>query len=159
MNSFQRKDTSMLLSKPVRAGLVIAAMMSPGLIVAAERQAYRVIQSCTKFTECVDSLAKLEASDHALVQKILALASPGSTQAQVTQRLGRAPFALIPKTSFQMTKDDPVAIMERASWSTAEPAARTNGPHFEVTFMDGRAVTVRWFGQSIATHVQATTDW
>lgn len=94
-------------------------------------------------TQCETGLGKLDDTEKQVIQKLLSIVTSGATEMQITQRFGHDPFS----------KNPPMAALGqpagtttyKALWSTADPPARSSGPHFDVLFMNDRAVMFTWY--------------
>lgn len=98
-------------------------------------------------TQCEAGLGKLDDTDKQVIQKLLSTVTAGATEMQITQRFGREPFSKNPPMP---AWGQPAGTTTyKALWSTAEPPARSSGPHFDVLFMNDRAVMFTWYAASL----------
>jgi hypothetical protein len=97
-----------------------------------------LIQSCSPITQCETGLGKLNDTEKQIIQKLLTTVTAGATEPEITQRFGREPFNKNPPMS---AWGQPAGTTTyKALWSTAEPPARSSDSHFDVLFMNDRAV-------------------
>jgi hypothetical protein len=102
-----------------------------------------LIQFCSHNTQCEAGLGKLDDTQKQVIQKLLSIVTSGATEMQITQRFGREPYIKIPPTA---ALGQPAGTTTyRALWSTADPPARSFDPHFDVLFMNDRAVMFTWY--------------
>jgi hypothetical protein len=97
-------------------------------------------RSCEAFMKCESGFSKLRASDVQKVEKLMGIASAKATEKQISERLGRKPF--------EQTEPFDAgggAKAYKAMWSLAEPAAKQSAEHIDVLFLDGKAVSLRWY--------------
>lgn len=105
------------------------------------------MRSCAPILECEDGLGKLTDEENKLIHKLLTIVTPGATETQITQRFGRPPFDIIPPLPPGASRSG--IDLYKALWSTAEPPERSYGPHFDVLFVNGRAVGFNWYAARI----------
>jgi hypothetical protein len=104
---------------------------------------FPLIQSCSPMTQCETGLGKLDDTEKQVIQKLLSVVTSGATEKQITQRFGREPFSKNPPMS---AWGQPAGTTTyKALWSTADPPDRSSGPHFDVLFMNDRAVMFTWY--------------
>lgn len=105
------------------------------------------IDSCTSLTQCEPGLGKLDETEKQVIQNLLSVITAGATEGQVAKRFTREPFDKNPP---MQAWGQPVGTTTyKALWSTAEPPARLSGPHFDVLFINDRAVMFTWYAAGL----------
>lgn len=106
-----------------------------------------LIESCSFLTQCESGLGKLVDAERQLIGKLISIVTSGATESQISKRFTRDPFDKNPP--MQAWGQPTGTTTYKALWSTAEPPAQESGPHFDVLFINDRAVMFSWYAAGL----------